>query len=75
MTTNGNYETNSIGFSKSNDGRISEVKNILGNALVNRIDDIIFFNRLKEDDVREIINNRLNNLKNSYSNIILYFYY
>ncbi len=73
MTTNGNYETNSIGFSKSSDGRISEVKNILGNALVNRIDDIIFFNRLKEDDVREIINNRLNNLKNSYSNINISF--
>ena len=69
MTTNGNYETNNIGFNKNNDGKISEVRNILGNALVNRIDDIIFFNTLKEDDVKKIITNKLNSLKNSYSNI------
>lgn len=73
MTTNGNYETNNIGFNKNNDGKISEVRNILGNALVNRIDDIIFFNTLKEDDVKKIITNKLNSLKNSYSNIDVLF--
>lgn len=69
MTSNGNYETNCIGFNKNNDGKITEIKNILGNALINRIDNIIFFNRLKENDIKNIINNLLISLKNNYNNI------
>jgi len=70
MTTNSGFERNSIGFNKISESNvISSLKNNFNTAFVNRIDNILVFNRLEEDSIEKIIRVRLNELKNKYKNI------
>lgn len=55
------FQNNSEGFAKSE--VIDEVKRFLKPELVNRIDEVIVFNHLKEKDIYNILNNELNQLK------------
>ena len=70
MTTNTGFEKNSIGFNKLNENSaLSSLKNNFSTAFVNRIDNVLVFNRLNEEDIVKIINLKLDNIRNNYKNI------
>ena len=62
MTTNKCSEKKSIGFNKNKSNLINDLKEVFNIAFINRIDDIIYFNNLNEEDIKIIINNKLNEL-------------
>lgn len=67
MTSNIGFEKNKVGFSSSTkDNIISNLKSEFSPSLINRIDDIIIFNRLTRENIKEIIKNKLDVLKNKY---------
>lgn len=67
MTSNIGYTKNSVGFSKDNNKVLSDLKDILNIEFINRIDNIILFNKLNRDDIIKIINNEITNLKDKYA--------
>lgn len=70
MTTNIGFEKNSIGFNKVCESTaISSLKNHFSTAFVNRIDNVLVFNRLNESDINKIISIRLDEIRNKYKNI------
>ena len=69
MTTNKGTETNEIGFIPNQNKNINELKETFNIALLNRIDNIIQFNKLNKQDITKIINKHITNLKNKYNNI------
>jgi ATP-dependent Clp protease ATP-binding subunit ClpC len=64
-------KTQSLGFGSCNleesnvDDAFKEVKKILPLELINRFDDVLFFNKLSDDNLKSIINYELRNLKES----------
>lgn len=68
MTSNAGFENNCIGFNKSEDN-ITSLKNRFSTSFINRIDGIMMFNRLNEDDIKKIINIKLDNINKKYSSI------
>lgn len=68
MTSNAGFENNSIGFNKSEDN-ITSLKNRFSTSFINRIDGIMMFNRLNEDDIKKIINLKLDTINKKYSSI------
>ena len=68
MTSNVGFEKNSIGFNK-NINSINDLKNSFSTAFINRIDGIMIFDRLNENDIRRIITNKLESISKKYSNI------
>ncbi|MGM9875815.1 MAG: AAA family ATPase [Bacilli bacterium] len=68
MTSNAGFENNCIGFNKSEDN-ITSLKNRFSTSFINRIDGIMMFNRLNEDDIKKIINLKLDNINKKYSSI------
>lgn len=64
MTTNIGFMDNKVSF-KENDSKnkINEYFNV---SFINRIDNIITFNYLKEKDILNIIHQKLENIKNKY---------
>lgn len=72
MTSNIGFEKDNIGFNKINDNNVmTSLKNSFSTSFINRIDNILFFNRLKEDDIRKIIYNKLENIKEKYDSIVI----
>ena len=70
MTTNVGFENNYIGFNGECKGRVTSfLKNSFSKAFINRIDNIVDFNRLSENDIDKIVRVRLNEIKDKYSNI------
>ena len=70
MTTNIGFENNYIGFNGECEGTIIDaLKNNFSKTFVNRIDNVIDFNRLRVSDVDKIVRIRLNELKEKYSNV------
>ena len=69
LTTNVGSEKKEIGFNSNKNKVISELKETFNLALINRIDDIINFNKLTKEDITKIININLKKLKNKYKNI------
>ncbi len=68
MTTNVGYENNSVGFNIEHENQIlSSLKSEFKVAFINRIDGIIDFNKLTEENIKKIIKNELLKLKNKYS--------
>ena len=68
MTTNVGYENNNVGFNIEHENQIlSSLKSEFKLAFINRIDGIIDFNRLNEENIKKIIKNELLKLKNKYS--------
>ncbi len=68
MTTNIGYENNNVGFNIEHENQIlSSLKSEFKLAFINRIDGIIDFNRLNEENIKKIIKNELLKLKNKYS--------
>ena len=72
MTSNIGYEKNNVGFNnKAESTVLNELKNELSLSFVNRIDNIILFNHLTEENIRNIIKNKINVLKKKYANITI----
>lgn len=72
MTSNIGYEKNNVGFNNKTESTIlTELKNELSLSFVNRIDNIILFNHLTEENIRVIIKNKIHNLKKKYSNVTI----
>jgi len=73
MTSNIGSEKENIGF--NNNKSDLEIRNILSTSFVNRINKVIKFNSLKEDDVLNILKERYQTLKTKYkeNDIILHF--
>ena len=65
-------EEYNVGFNNKTESTIlTELKNELSLSFVNRIDNIILFNHLTEENIRVIIKNKINNLKKKYSNVTI----
>ena len=63
MTSNAGYLDTNIGFNKSDRKNLKDSFSI---PFINRIDNVIYFKSLNEDDIRKIICNKMNELKNKY---------
>lgn len=67
MTSNIGFEENSLGFNKPSDNDIiTKLKDYFQLPFINRIDNIVIFNRLTEDNIEELVSNRLRKLKDKY---------
>ena len=69
MTSNVGYLNSSLGFN-SNISEGTKLNSSFSIPFMNRVDNIVEFNSLNEDNIIEIINNKLNKLKNKYLNKI-----
>ena len=73
MTSNVGFEKNYVGFNINDNNVYSELKDEFNSAFINRIDNIVIFNRLNKENIIKIISNKLDDLKNKYNNISLTF--
>ena len=72
MTSNVGFEKSSIGFNKiSNSNILSSLKNVFSTAFINRIDNVIIFDRLEDSSIRNIITRKLDIINNKYNDIII----
>lgn len=72
MTSNIGYEKNNVGFNNKVESTVlNELKNELSLPFVNRIDNIILFNHLTEENIKNIIKNKINVLKKKYANVTI----
>ncbi len=74
FTSNITSNTSIIGFKQDKEKVIKDkLTNILSIELLNRINHVIQFNKLTEDNIRFIIKNKINNIKNKFKgyNIII----
>ncbi len=70
MTSNSGFDRNYIGFNGSYSDNInSSLKSYFNLSFINRLDNIITFNRLSKNDIRCIVNNRLDYIKNKYCDV------
>ena len=65
MTSNIGCNKDSIGFNENNNNQ-EEIRNILSTAIVNRINKVLYFNKLNVDNIRKIINYKLKNVSKKY---------
>lgn len=67
MTSNIGFDENVVGFNKTNDDTIvTKLKEVFSIPFINRIDNIVVFNKLDENVIRKLIQKKLKNLKNKY---------
>ena len=72
MTSNVGFERNNIGFNKNGDSSvISNLKEYFNTTFINRVDNILIFDRLEETAIREIILKRIEDIKIKYSSICI----
>ena len=69
MTSNVGYLTSSVGFNNQN-SEVSKLNENFSIPFINRVDNIIEFNYLNDDDIRKIIDLKINDLKGKYNNRI-----
>lgn len=71
MTSNVGYLSNEVGFcGNKKDVVMQNLEDVFGVSLINRIDDIIIFNKLCRDDIIDIIKNKLDNLSCKYKDVM-----
>ena len=71
MTSNVGFEKNKVGFTDiNNDNVLSNLKTEFSNSFINRIDEIIIFNNLTEEEINKIVKNKITKLKNKYKDKI-----
>ena len=71
MTSNIGFDDIHIGFNpKKEEVALSKLKENFSLAFINRIDNIIVFNSLNEDNIIELINKHIDKLKEKYKNKI-----
>lgn len=66
MTSNIGFNSNTIGFSDNKNKVLTSLKDNFSLPLINRIDNIVIFNKLTEDNIRTIIKKELKNLESKY---------
>ena len=67
MTSNLGIDNKNIGFNKTKEeGNFKELQNFFGIEFLNRITNIIYFNKLNEKDINKIVNKKILELKNKY---------
>ena len=72
MTSNVGFEKNGIGFNRVNNGNISScLKDYFSTAFINRIDNIIIFDRLDDTTIRDIVVKRIASIRSKYANIVI----
>ena len=69
MTSNKGIKNNNIGFNSQKETINNELLEYFNISLISRIDEIIKFNTLKEEDIIKIIENNINRIKNKYKEI------
>lgn len=70
MTSNIGFEKNGIGFNKKADSSvISSLKGYFNTAFINRIDNIIVFDRLEETSIKCIIRKKFEYIRDKYKDI------
>lgn len=69
MTSNIGFENNMVGFNDNKVNALSKLKEHFNLAFINRIDNIIVFNKLKREDVLIIVNRKLDDLRKKYGNV------
>ena len=69
MTSNVGFDEINVGFNKNNNN-ISRLKEYFSLPFINRIDNIISFNSLKEEDIIKLVEFKLRKLINKYKNKI-----
>ena len=69
MTSNVGKDHKNIGFNNENEPINSEIIETFNTAFINRIDDIVNFNHLNENDIHKIITRELEQLKTKYTDI------
>ena len=62
------FKENTMGFN-SNEDKLSKLLESFDSAFINRIDNVIVFNKLNKDIIRKLIVNKLDNIKEKYSNL------
>ena len=72
MTSNVGFEEIKVGFNQNKEDEVmSSLKTVFPPSFINRIDNIITFNNLNKDNLIDIINNRIDYIKNKYNNITI----
>ena len=72
MTSNIGFEEIKVGFNQNKEDEVlSSLKNAFSPSFINRIDNIITFNSLNKNNLIDIINNRINYIKDKYNNITI----
>jgi len=66
MTSNIGFEEKSIGFNKSENKIITKLKENFSIPFINRIDNIIVFNELSKENIKQLIEKKLFNIKRKY---------
>ena len=67
MTTNIGANKKNIGFNQNNkESIINDLKEVLNTSFINRIDDIISFNKLTKENINQILSNKIDNLKEKF---------
>ena len=66
MTSNIGFEEKSIGFSKNENKITTKLKEHFSIPFINRIDNIIVFNELTKQDIEQLIENKIFNIKRKY---------
>lgn len=70
MTSNVGYKENCVGFNVDKKSEVnSNLEDVFGVSLMNRIDDVILFNKLDSDDIEKIIKMKLDILNSKYDNV------
>lgn len=66
MTSNVGFEKNAIGFNSNNTNKLKEQFSI---PFINRIDNIVTFNKLNKNIIEKLIHQKINKIKNKYKDI------
>lgn len=70
MTSNVGYLSNGVGFNSNKKSEvISNLEEIFGVSFMNRIDDVVLFNKLDKEDISRIIVKKLDELSKKYDNV------
>ena len=69
MTSNVGFDEINVGFNKNN-SNLSKLKEYFSLPFINRIDDIVKFNQLKEEDILKIIQLKIDALIGKYKDKI-----
>lgn len=68
MTSNIGFDNVNIGFNENKNNTVTKLKEYFSIPFVNRIDNVITFNELKEEDITTLIKDKLNKIKQKYKN-------
>lgn len=67
MTTNISINNKQIGFIKDSSYKENELKEKINTSLINKIDNIIYFSKLDEENITKIIKQKANNIIKNYN--------